>query len=314
MNSKHFLRHHLKPQRLKHHASRHLPAVAVVLLLLAFTLGLAWLPGLLHPVSGLPKTVLTDVLPTSPPNSVPQISARHVFIQNLDTGAVVYQKSADEHIYPASTTKIVTALVALDYYPLDRIITVTKSYPEGEDLGLVAGEQFSVEKLLYALLVQSANDVAEILAENMVGGRPAFITAMNTKVTQLGLLNTHFVNPHGLDEVNHYSSASDLGRLAAYAMKNPLFSRIVSTENSVISSHILTNTNQLLGKVPGLLGVKTGFTDLAGQSLISVVDRDNLRFLIVVLGSQDRFGDTRNLIDWIYSTAPSPEPLPVRNQ
>ena len=159
----------------------------------------------------------------------------------------------------------------------------------------------TVEQLLFALLVQSGNDAAEILAENYPGGRPTFIEAMNTKAAQLNLVHTHFANPTGIDEPGHYSSAADLARLASFALKKPEFARIVSTENTIVSNHVLTNVNELLGKVPGVLGVKTGFTDGAGQSLVTLVDRDNHPVILVVLGSLDRFGDSEKLINWVYT-------------
>lgn len=238
---------------------------------------------------------------------LPSVSARHIFIIDVNTRQVLFQKDADIRIYPASTTKMMTALVALEHYGLTEIIEITTSFPEGQDIGLAPGERISVEKLMYALLVQSANDAAEVLAQNYPGGRSQFIEAMNQKASQLQLHNTHFVNPTGLDEPDHYSSAADLSRIARVLALHPTLARIVSTENAVITSsdyafsHILTNVNQLLGTVPGVVGVKTGFTDLAGQSLITLVNRDNHLVLISLLGSQDRFTDTRNLIDWVYA-------------
>lgn len=237
----------------------------------------------------------------------PAITAKNYFILDLTSRQVLLQKSADSQIYPASTTKMMTALVVIDHFPLTQTITVTKSYPEGQDLGFQPGEQLTVEQLLYALLVYSANDAAEIFAENYVGGREAFISAMNQKVSTFGLNHTHFSNPTGLDEDNHYSSAADLVRLADLLMKNPELARIVSTENAVLttknnsSAHIVTNINELLGQVEGVLGVKTGFTDGAGQALVTLVSRDNHPVMISVMGSIDRFHDTRELIEWIYA-------------
>lgn len=301
------------------HFRRHLPAMLVVLVLFGFTLLISWVPTSFIPHLSPPS--IKSVSPSPSPLSSrppPDTSARNIFIEDLSSGLVLYQKSADEEIYPASTTKIVTALVVLDSFPLDQIITVSRPYPEGEHIGFQPGEKLTVEKLLYALLVQSANDAAEILAENFAGGRAAFIAAMNTKVTQLGLKHTYFKNPTGLDQDGHYSSASDLGRLTAFALNTPLFARIVSTQNAIISSSIstaprvLTNTNELLGKIPGVLGVKTGFTDKAGQSLISLINRNNDPLLLVVLGSTDRFGDSEKLIDWAYSPGPTLPPAHSR--
>ena len=249
------------------------------------------------PVEPPPARVL---YPQSTGKSFPDISARNVFILDRDTGVVLYHQQADDQVAPASTTKIMTALVALENFSLDQVITITNSYPNGQTLGLKPGEKLTVEQLLYALLVQSANDTAEVLAENFAGGREVFIAAMNAKAADLGLSHTHFTNPTGLDEVGHYSSASDLARLADYAMKDPEFARIVGTENAVISSRVVTNVNELLGKVPGVLGIKTGYTDAAGQSLVTLVDQGR-PVIIVVLGSTDRFVDTEKIIDWTYA-------------
>ena len=240
-------------------------------------------------------------LPTSQNIPAPDLSARHVFVLDQKSKTVLYQKDADAQVFPASTTKMMTALVVLDKFSLDQTITVTRSYPEGRTINLQPGEQLSVEQLLYAMLVQSGNDAAEILAENLPAGRQVFIDLMNKKAADLNLSHTHFANPTCLDETGHYSSATDLARLADVAMSNSEFSRIVATENAVVANHVLTNINELLGKIPGVLGVKTGFTDGAGQSLVTLVSRDSHPVILVVLGSTDRFGDSEKLINWIYT-------------
>lgn len=252
----------------------------------------------------LSKSPVLDYVPAPVPvdggKPVPNISARNVFIMDRNSRIVLYQKLADQKIYPASTTKMLSALVILDNFDLQKQIIVTKSYPIGQNLNLQPGEALSVEQLLYAMLIESANDAAEVLAENFPGGRPAFIDAMNQKAVQIHLDNSHFKNPTGIDEDGHYSTASDLTRLADMALKNPEFSRIVATENAVIATHVVTNVNQLLGKIQGVIGVKTGYTEGAGQSLVTLVDRDSHPVLISLLGSEDRFGDTEKIIDWIY--------------
>ena len=161
--------------------------------------------------------------------------------------------------------------------------------------------------MLYGLILHSGNDAAEILAENSPGrdslpaGRQAFIDVMNQKAQDIHLTNTHFVNPTGIDEEGHYSSAADLARLADIALRQPTFSKIVATENAVISTHVLTNVNQLLGKIPGVLGVKTGFTEGAGQALVTLVDRNGHPVILAVLESKDRFTESAALIDWVYT-------------
>lgn len=274
-----------------------------VLLAALFILLAIQLPHFISSSPSIPKapSFKAAPLPISKNLPPPNVSALHIFIMDENSKTVLYQKSATTKIYPASTTKMMTALVVLEHFSLDKVITVTRSYPIGQNVGFAPGEQVTVEQLLYALLVQSGNDAAEILAENYDGGRTAFIAAMNQKAADLHLVNTHFVNPSGLDEDNHYSSAVDLVRLADVALRVPEFARIVSTENAIISTHVLTNVNELLGKVAGVIGVKTGYTEGAGQSLVTLVDRDSHPVLLSILGSTNRFADTKLLIDWIYS-------------
>jgi len=268
------------------------------------------------PVVIRPKVVFRPPTPSPSPTLTPiaigknlpppTISARQVFIIDRASKLVIFQKSATEKIYPASTTKMMTALVALDAFKLDQSLTVSQSFVQGQNLNFTPNEIFTTEQLLYALLVYSANDAAEVLAQNYPGGRAEFITAMNTKAADLHLSQTHFLNPTGLDEEGHFSSAVDLVRLADKALENPEFAKIVSVEASVITSaksqpRVITNINQLLGKVPGVKGVKSGLTDKAGQSLVTFVDRDHHSILLAVLGSQDRFADTSRLIEWLYA-------------
>lgn len=259
-----------------------------------------------------PKLTLVSLpsisdLPLSKNIPIPATSARNIFIIDKNSKVVLYSKDADARVFPASTTKMMTALVALDYFSLDHVITVTRAYPIGENIGFQPGEQITVEHLLYALLVQSGNDAAEILAENFPGGRAAFVEVMNKKAESMHLSNTHFANPTGIDEVGHYSTAVDLARLGDFALRSPEFAKIVRTENAVVTSvdysvsHVLNNINELLGQVRGVIGIKTGYTEGAGQSLVTLVDRDNHPVIIVVLGSLDRFTDSRRLIEWVYS-------------
>jgi D-alanyl-D-alanine carboxypeptidase (penicillin-binding protein 5/6) len=237
----------------------------------------------------------------------PSLTAKNIFVIDRTSQTVLYAKNADDPIYPASTTKMMTAVIAYENYPLHQSLVVTKAFPEGTNIHLRAGEQVTVESLLYALLVQSANDAGEVLADSYPKGREAFIEIMNTKAQDLHLSNTHFLNPTGLDQEGHYSTAADLARLADYLLKFPYLARIVSTQNAVIASadyssfHPLANVNRLLGNVSGVLGVKTGFTDKAGESLVTLVNRDNHEVIISLLGSADRFTDTQNLIDWVYT-------------
>lgn len=237
----------------------------------------------------------------------PGVSARHIFIQDRASKTVLWDNRGEETVFPASTTKMMTALVAMDAYSLDQQIVVTREYPLGQYVGFKPGDKLTVDQLLYALLIQSGNDAAEILAENYEGGRPAFIAAMNQKAEKLKLFKTHFVNPTGLDEYGQQSSAIDLVRLADNAMQKSEFAKIVAMENAVITTegqnqYIVKNVNELLGKVPGVLGVKTGYTVGAGQSLVTLVSRDGHEVILSLLGSDDRFSDTKKIIDWIFES------------
>ena len=244
-------------------------------------------------------------------NGAPVLTARAVLAVDLNSGIVLDSKNPDEKLLPASTTKIVTALVAMDAYGLDEVIEAKGLAVEGQKMGLVSGEKISVRDLLYGLLVYSANDAAETLARNYCDyenncGRGAFVAAMNAKADALHLTNTHFNNPVGLDAPDHYSTARDLARVAESAMDDPMFAKIVGTKELTVSSasgnvtHKLTNINELLGEVPGVLGVKTGWTQNAQENLVAYVVRGQKRVMFVVLGSQDRFGETKKLIDWVF--------------
>ena len=297
-----FLRRWLKlvPHRLLPHV---LALTTIVISSVATIAAVGWL--LPRPSEPAPA-VLSSKFNFQP--SPPEISAAHSFILDLDSDLVLFSKSADMPVAPASTTKLLTALVARANLPLSQDITIDQAFPNGQDIGLTPGERLTVEQLIYALLIQSGNDAAEVLAENFPGGRPAFIQAMNQTAADLRLYNSTFKNPTGLDENGHVSTASDLARLGQAVLKDPFLARIVASETALItasdSARVLTNTNQLLGRVPGVLGIKTGYTDAAGEALITLVDRQDRRILFVVLKSLDRFGDTAKLINWAYPENP----------
>ena len=250
----------------------------------------------------------------------PIISAEGVIAIDLDSGISLYEKNPDSTFLPASTTKIITALVALDSYPLDGVLVVPQKITvDGQKMGLIAGEQISVENLLYGLLVYSANDAAETLAQNYPGGRDAFISAMNDKAQALSMNNSHFANPVGLDEDDQHATARDLVRASEVAMRNPTFSKIVGTKQITITDvsgkivYNLTNINELLGVVPGVMGVKTGWTENARENLVTYLERDGHRVMIALLGSQDRFGETKELIDWIFTNYKWEEVVPTNS-
>lgn len=239
-------------------------------------------------------------------SSFPVLSAQGALAVDLDSGINLYEKNPDTKLLPASTTKIVTALTALDSYPLDQVITVGKINVDGQKMGLFFGEKLTVENLLYGLLVYSANDAAEALANSYPGGYEAFISAMNAKAVDLSMNNSHFDNPVGLDTDDQHSTAKDLVRASEVAMRIPEFAKMVGTKSISFSDvtgkvkYNLKNINELLGAVPGVLGVKTGWTENARENLVTYIERDGHKVMIAVLGSQDRFGETKELINWIF--------------
>jgi D-alanyl-D-alanine carboxypeptidase (penicillin-binding protein 5/6) len=251
-------------------------------------------------------------------NSFPALSSQGALATDLDSGINLYEKNSDTLLLPASTTKIVTALVSLDAYSLDQVLTVGKVKVDGQKMGLFTGEKIRVEDLLYGLLVYSANDAAEVLAQNYCAPRSpqgevgscgvdAFVDAMNTKAKDLSMSNSKFLNPAGLDGSAQVTTARDLVLVSEVAMRNPEFAKIVATKSITVKDvsgkivYHLKNINELLGSVPGVLGVKTGWTENARENLVTYIERDGHRIMIAVLGSQDRFGETRELIDWIFA-------------
>jgi len=242
-------------------------------------------------------------------SSFPSISAQAALAIDLPSGVVLFEKNPDKKLLPASTTKIVTALVAMDFYHPDEILTVGKEIlVDGQKMSLAIGEKIKVRDLLYGLLVYSANDAAEVLAKNYPGGREAFVYAMNLKAKELYMDNSFFSNPSGLDSVDQLTSARDLVRVSSVAMQNPLFRNIVATKKVTVKSvdgrfsHRLFNINELLGEVDGVLGVKTGWTPNSQENLVTYIEKDDRKIMIALLGSKDRFGETKKLIDWIFTS------------
>ncbi|MDD5415623.1 MAG: D-alanyl-D-alanine carboxypeptidase [Candidatus Daviesbacteria bacterium] len=262
-------------------------------------------------VAGIQKYNIPPVVGSLP---VPIVSARAVFIEDLATNTILYQKDADTPLPIASTTKIMTALVGVEYFKQNSILTIGSSANiPGSRVGLVSGENLSFRSLLYGMLLNSGNDAAFALAENYPGGVLSFISAMNKKVLELNLHSTHFDNPAGFDSPNHYSSAADLAKITKEALKNSQLARIFATkETNIVSldkrySHQLFNLNKLLTQINGVLGIKTGTTDQAKENLVTLIERDGHRVLIIILGSNDRFGETTRLIDWTYTNVTWPE-------
>lgn len=240
---------------------------------------------------------------------LPTLTARGVVVMDIESGIYLYQKDSQLPLYPASTTKIMTALIALDSYDLNHVITIAEEERTvGNTMNLIRGEELLVKDLLAGLLISSGNDAALALAlAYPQTGYSGYVAAMNAKAQQLGLRHTSYRNVSGLESPAHVTSAEDLAKLARIAYKNPVIRQLVGTKEMSITDqsglfkHRLKNTNQLLGNVEGVVGMKTGWTDNAGECLVSVVDRNGREIVVVVLGSQDRFGESTALIEWTYN-------------
>lgn len=238
----------------------------------------------------------------------PVITAEAAVVMDLESGVPLFSQNQDSRLYPASITKLMTALTALDYYSLDQTLTVERLvFGNGEaEMGLKIGDRVSVKNLLYGLLVPSGNDAAYTIADNYPGGIENFIYAMNKKAENLHMESTHFANPSGLDAPNQFSTARDIALMSAAALKSDLISQIVATSGITLADvtgkrvYNLKNVNQFLNYLYGADGVKTGYTDLAGECLVASVSRDGHRLISVVLKSQDRFADSAKLLEWAY--------------
>lgn len=275
---------------------------------------------LLSPNSTSKETPLSILrrLPFAPPSPAPypnnttgiypgtEVTALGVVVYDINSGIYLYKRNEDMLFAPASTTKILSALVALDAYDLDDVLTVKSLVNDGQDMGLVSGERLTVENLLFGTLVQSANDATYVLSENYPGGVEKFVIAMNEKAKSLHLEKSSFTNPVGFDDPNHKMTPVDLARLASTALSNKTIAKMVAIPQITVSDvthtyfHPLKNINELLGRIPGVGGIKTGWTEEAGQNLVTLVERNNKRIIFVVLHSLDRFSDTTHLIDWVF--------------
>lgn len=237
----------------------------------------------------------------------PTLSAIAAIAYDFDTDKILYQKNAHSHMAPASTTKIMTAIVASEHFDSADLLTVpAEAVVAGSKMGLLPGETLTFRSLLYGMMLNSGNDAAFTIAMNYPGGYDAFVSKMNSKAVDLGLKDTHFDNPAGFDSSTHYSSAYDLLFIGKEASKNAKLGRVFSTKETSVTSinrtqtHVLKNLNKLLGE-DGVLGIKTGTTEMAGESFVGLVERNGRTILTVMLNSNDRFGETRELLDWIFA-------------
>lgn len=251
------------------------------------------------------KLVLKSQIPYLKNISYPEVEAEGIYVIDLYSFTPIFEKNHHKKFLPASTVKLLSALVALEKFQLNDILTVKRIITEPQTMGLVFGERISFENLLYGLLVHSGNDAALALADNYPGGEKEFVKKMNEKAKKLMMRNSFFKNPTGFDEIGQYTTPFDLALLSREVLKNKILARMVATKRITVFDedfkyfHQLENVNRLLGEIPGLGGLKTGYTENAGENLISFYKKDGHQFLIVVLKSQDRFSDTKKIVDWI---------------
>lgn len=227
------------------------------------------------------------------------VSAQRAIVLDAATGRVLYEKNADERSLIASTTKIMTALIVCQQCNvLDRVKIPKEAVGiEGSSMYLREGEVLTVQELLYGLMLRSGNDAAAALAIWCGGTIEGFAQRMNDKARELGLKDTHFVNPHGLDAPDHYSTARDLAALTAYAMNDPIFARTVGAKSVTVGERVLTNHNKLLWQLQGCEGVKTGYTKAAGRILVSSASRQGRRLICVTINAPDDWNDHRALLE-----------------
>lgn len=233
------------------------------------------------------------------PLNTAAISAKRAYVLDAVSGRVLYEKNPQERSLIASTTKIMTALIVCEQCNvLDRMRIPKEAVGiEGSSMYLQEGEVLTLQELLYGLMLQSGNDAAVALAIYCGGTVEGFAELMNDKARNLGLRDTHFENPNGLDSPGHFSTARDLAVLAAYAMENPVFRKTVSTKSLMVGQRYLTNHNKLLWRVEGADGVKTGYTKAAGRILVSSATRNDRRILVVTIDGPDDWNDHISLLE-----------------
>lgn len=234
----------------------------------------------------------------------PEISAKAAVLMEAGSGDFLYEQNADAPMLIASTTKIMTALVVLEHCDPEEVYTIDAAWTgiEGSSMYLAPGQVITVRGLLYGLMLASGNDAAVALACIAAGSVEAFSVLMNEKAQALGCENTHFSNPNGLDAEGHYASARDLAVITREAIRNDLFREIVSCQSNTIGDMTYTNHNRLLRECEGVFGVKTGYTEAAGRTLVTCCERNGVTLICVTLSAPDDWNDHKNLYDWAYES------------
>lgn len=259
------------------------------------------------------SSTLTDPLPYDWQVAFPSVSAASAVVIEAETGKVILEKNADTVMPMASTTKIMTALVAIENADVSKKVSVSKEAVgiEGSSIYLYEDEELLLEDLLYAMLLESANDAAAAIAIEVGGSIEQFAKMMNQKAGDLKLTHTSFANPHGLDDPDHHTTAKELAVIAAEAMKNETFRSIVSTYKKTIPLNetegvrLLINHNKLLNRYDGAIGVKTGYTKKSGRCLVSAAERDHVKLICVTLNAPDDWNDHATMLDKAFAVSES---------
>ena len=279
------------------------------IILVGFLVGsLGGLTEYFSPSIKVDETVLFGTKETVEASTLaPIIEAKGAVLIDAENGNVIYEKDANKKLYPASTTKIMTALVALEIMEeidagLTSEVTVPKeaSGVEGSSIYLKTGERVTVEELLYGTMLQSGNDAATALAVTMGGDMESFIKRMNAKAKEIGCKNTHYVNPTGLFDENHYTTAKDMAFIAKEAMKNRIFRQIVGAKKWTGEEYGRTfvNKNKTINEYEGATGVKIGYTKKSGRALVASAQRDGKELIAVVLDDSNWFKDAYAMLDY----------------
>ena len=256
------------------------------------------------------EEIQKEVIETSSNPEEADVDSRIALIYDRASGKILYEKNGNKQTPMASTTKIMTAIVVLENANLKDVVTIDSKAAGigGSRLGLKKNDKITVNDLLYGLMLRSGNDAAVALANYVGGSVESFAQMMNEKAKEMGLTNSHFIVPHGLDNDGHYTTAYELAKMADYALKIDKFKQIVGTQNTTIYingyAKAINNTNKLLGSVSGVYGVKTGFTNGAGRCLVTACKIDDLDIVTVIIGAdttKQRTADTIKLINYAYN-------------
>jgi D-alanyl-D-alanine carboxypeptidase (penicillin-binding protein 5/6) len=254
------------------------------------------------PTSSIFEGISNDVLS----EDYPEINARSALVMDFESGRVLFEKNGYIKRPMASTTKIMTAIIALENGNLDDIVKVSKNAASiwGSTIHLSTGEEVSLRELMYGLLLCSGNDAAIAISEHIAGSMEEFLNMMNRKAEEIGARHTHFTSPHGLDGTGHYTTAYDLAVITRYALNNPVFNEIVKTKSITIGKRFMTNTNEMLSGYEGADGVKTGYTGKAGRCLVTSATREGRRYISVVLFCDNRYQralSSKKILDYAFA-------------